>query len=414
MLILMGLVVLGNITNYRRWTTSLSPSIITRSSSSSRADGLSDGKFWEDSTTTRIEPPLPETPLSSSSSSHSTNTTCHLNAPGRFDPNGNFFLDDPSCPWVDYTGNVLTKTTDDAAFTKDELRQKERLVGHSQQNDRMDSEPQPIRRSILLIGDSQDRMTVEYFCGGTIPGVNLTVFPPRWKLPNGTIHSAPKPTAQGNRNLHFRACRLGQLMIASFFHFGFTPGGKIIDGHSSEGEPWDVLERIDNILPKYIEDVFGKDFEIDLVVVNSGLWDVRAGLFLSEDAETLHGNISQWNVRANSVADSLEALIPTASIIWRNLPFVRRTITKRRFTTFQQDVKVMNEIGVVFAESRDWPVLDLRGTLWPLGASILQDDAHMNPIGRKLYLNRVLNALVLLGLGLRTTSYLRANDNTMP
>jgi hypothetical protein len=386
----MGLVVLGNITNFRWWTTTtLSSTVrtIQRGRSNASDDELQQvamGGSYSTKQFIALPDHLP--------SSHSNNS-CPLNAPGRFDPNGTFFLDDPSCHWVDYTGHVLTKTTDDT-LTEEEARQKERLVGHSQQDDDgMNSPPQPIRRSILLIGDSQDRMTVEYFCGGTIPGAHLTVFPPRWSLPNGTIHSAPKPTL-GNRNLHFRACRLGQLMIASFFHFGFTPGGKIIDGHSSEGEPWDVLERIENILPKYIDNVFGKDFEIDMVVINTGLWDVRAGLFLSNDPETLHQNISQWNVRANRVATSLEALIPTASILWRNLPFVRRTITKRRFTTFQDDVKLMNEIGVSFAESRHWPVLDLRGTLWPLGASVLQDDAHMNPIGRKLYLNRILNALV--------------------
>ena len=54
----------------------------------------------------------------------------------------------------------------------------------------------------------------------------------------------------------------------------------------------------------------------------------------------------------------------------------------------------MNEMGVAFAESRNWPVLDLRGSLSPLGASVLQDNVHMNQIGRKFYLNRILNALV--------------------
>ena len=314
-------------------------------------------------------------------SSHS-NTSCPLNAPGTFDPEGNFFLDDLSCPWVDYAGNnVLAKTTD-LALTDEQLVGYSSNVLHNQQR----------LRSILLIGDSQDRNTVEFFCGGTISGANLTVVLPRWSTPDGKIHSAPRPQ-QGNRNLHFRTCRVGQLMIASFFHFGFTPVEKIMDGHSSEGEPLDVFERIDNILPKYIEDVFGKDVGIDIVVINSGLWDLFSGIFRSNDPGTLIQNVSQWHTRANRVANSLEALIPTSSIIWRNLPDVRNRVTNQSFTTYQEEVKLINEMGVSFAESRNWPVLDLRGSLSPLGVSVLQDEIHLNHIGQKFYLNRILNAL---------------------
>ena len=183
-------------------------------------------------------------------------------------------------------------------------------------------------------------------------------------------------------------------MIASFFHFGFTPVEKLMDGHSSEGEPLDVIERIDNILPKYMEDVFGKDVGIDIVVINSGLWDLFSGIFRSYDPETLIQNVSQWHTRANRVANCLEALMPTSSIIWRNLPDVRNRVTNQSFTTYQEEVKLINDMGVAFAESRNWTVLDLRGSLSPLGASVLQDKVHMNQIGQKFYLNRILNALV--------------------
>ena len=182
-------------------------------------------------------------------------------------------------------------------------------------------------------------------------------------------------------------------MIASFFHFGFTPVENLMDGHSSEGEPLDVIERIDNILPKYIEDVFGKDVGIDIVVINSGLWDLFSGIFRSNDPETILQKVSQWHTRANRVANSLNALMPTSSIIWRNLPDVRNTVPKRGFTAYQEEVKLINEMGVSFAESRNWPVLDLRGSLSPLGVSVLQDEIHLNHIGQKFYLNRILNAL---------------------
>ena len=298
--------------------------------------------------------------------------SCPLNSPGHFNPDGNFVLDDPSCPWVDYVGNILTKADD--ALTPDELQQKERLV-HSQN-----------MRNILVIGDSQERNMLQSACA-VLPGATFKFIPPRWTLPDGTIHTAPRKTMQ------FRVCRIGEMRIANFFIFGFSRSVYRWPNHSAEGEPVDVLDRVNDILPKYIEDAFGKDYAIDLVVINTGLWDLLASYKAKDPSaklETLKQTNSLWHTRANSVADSLEALLPTTPIWWRNMPPVVR------FFRFQiQEVDFMNDVGVAFAASRNWPVLDLREPLQPLGASAVKKDGfHMNEKGWKLYLNRMLNALV--------------------
>jgi hypothetical protein len=58
-------------------------------------------------------------------------------------------------------------------------------------------------------------------------------------------------------------------------------------------------------------------------------------------------------------------------------------------------VKVMNDVGVSFAESRQWPILDWRGPLLPLGSSALQSDGfHVDQKGWKLLMNRILNAVM--------------------
>jgi hypothetical protein len=230
------------------------------------------------------------------------------------------------------------------------------------------------------------------------------VVPPRWTQADGTVYVAPQGGLRDNR-LVFRVCRIQQLTIASFFHFGFISGSRWADNHVTEDEPREIQDRIDNILPKYLEDVFGKDFSLDAVVLNSGLWDLVAISFYDdweEKMRTLNQTNNHWHMQANAVANSLEAQVPNAALVWRNLPDVAEERSKKqvygpqRMSAFTFDrVKVMNDVGVSFAESRQWPILDWRGPLLPLGSSALQSDGfHVDQKGWKLLMNRILNAVM--------------------
>jgi hypothetical protein len=180
---------------------------------------------------------------------------------GRLDPNSKFFLNNPSCPWVDNAGDVLRKTTDDA-LTKEDVRQKEPLLGHGMH-----------RRSILLIGDSQGRShDCGIFCGGTNPRVRLTLFLPRLNLPCGTVHSAPKPTAPGSRNVRFRRCRIGKLADARqlyrfWIHYAKGRSSMVTVPKMNHGTCWTVLRAS---FPSILKMCLAKILRFDMVVINSG------------------------------------------------------------------------------------------------------------------------------------------------
>jgi hypothetical protein len=306
-------------------------------------------------------------------------TFCALNVTGDFDPSGNFIPDDTSCPWILYAGKVLS--TADNSSTPEELKQKESLIGRQ-------------KRNVVMIGESQECYMLDHFCATTL-GSSMRIFPPRWTLPNGDIQVAPPfvPNKRGESyRLNFRACSYGNLTVASFFHFGFINGSKgIANSHTSAGEPREILDRIDNVLPKYLDDVFGKGYSLDAIVINSGLWDLH-GMSgnREEQLKAWSQTNSSWNFQAKMVAEILEHQVPSTPIVWRNMPSVHGS---DRFQV--QHVELMNEVGISFAKSRNWRILDWRGPLLRLGASaVLPDGFHVGVVGRNLFMNRILNAVM--------------------
>jgi hypothetical protein len=318
---------------------------------------------------------------------------CALNVTGNFGQDGNFIPDDTSCPWVIYAGKVLCMG--DNASTPEELRQNEISLGRQ-------------KRNIVLVGESQERNVVEHLCA-TTPGSIMRVFPPRWTLPSGEIQEAPPSVPNSWREsyrLSFRACSYENLTVASFFHFGFITANKWwAKSHTSEGEPKETLDRIENVLPKYLDDVFGKGYSLDAIVINSGLWDLHGISFSDhheEQLKSLNQTNNSWHFQGNKVAESLERQFPTTPIVWRNMPTVHEEVSRRerkprqKISPFElRHVELMNEVGISFAKSRNWPILDWRGPLLPLGASALKPDGfHVGVVGWNLFLNRILNAVM--------------------
>jgi hypothetical protein len=327
--------------------------------------------------------------------------SCALGGAGYFDEGpGNFWrVDDPSCPWVDYAGKVLGDQNHpnyNFSLSAEEVRMKELLLNARDRN-------------ILLIGDSQDRTTLDHFCNATHGSIK-TMVPPRWTLPNGTLHANITITHDNERLIQTRVCRVGKLTVANFFHFGFIPGSTIWSTfHIVEGEPITIQERIDNVLPKFLEDVFGEDYSVDFVVLHSGLWDLISMSYndnCDEELSCLKQSNGTWYTAANAVARSLQRNIPDAKILWRNLPSADDSVTRDivvgdshipRPFTFDL-IKLVNDLGVSFAKSRSWPVLDLRLPLLQLGPhAFVQDGLHFNQRGWDLYMNRLLNAVMAAG-----------------
>lgn len=315
---------------------------------------------------------------------------CALYANGSFDTFQNFFPDDISrCPWIDYAGKILRKRNE--KLTLVERQQKEDLLNRKSRN-------------VLVVGDSQDRNMVEYVCVTAIDS-NLTVIPARWVESNGTEMTAPIGSSTRDERHNFRVCRAGRLTVANFFHFGFIGGSKWAYGHVSNGEPIDVLDRIENMLPRFMKDAFGtQQVQLDSLVINSALWDLLAISYQTnwkDEIRSLPDTCNTWHRRAREVGDKLQALAPNAPIIWRNAPHVgsnqeKHTSEGQQVVPFtSSNVKLINNIGTAFAHTQHWPVLDLRGPLLPLaGSALKQDGFHINQKGWKLYLNRILNAIM--------------------
>lgn len=300
------------------------------------------------------------------------NRLCALDAPGRFNKLGHFqltrgdsfsspqFPTQRQCEWIDYTHKILPKK--EALLSLTQLEQKQKLVRK--------------KRHVLLFGDSQERNIVKHLCDESQGSVFETI-DARWMCTNSSNVSNTTAICNSSKHKNLSRCRIGNLIVANFFHFGLMGHHKLADQHTDrkESEPVSIIERIKGMLPFFIEDAFGSiswhdvTDDVRTVVINSGLWDLLAistHETWREEVKTLAAN-KIWAQRAEDVSTAIHSAVLNSSkntnIFWRNLPGVIESRTKTReyihvgaytnpFT--EKMVEDMNDVGESVARGLGW------------------------------------------------------------
>ena len=258
--------------------------------------------------------------------------------------------------------------------------------------------------NVLLIGDSQERNTVDHFCRQT--GGKNSLIQPRWTLPNKTTIRSSGVSMQ-------RVCKVGNVQIANFFHFGFVyPVSHLVTEHASlsEGEPIRSPARFQQVLPNLLEDAFGgpnnQEEEPLIVVMNSGLWDMLALAKFENWQFNTPQFISNgtWAERLVSAAAVVQNVTNASLLVWRNVPDVVESRTEKfeyilkgaltnPFT--HNTSRLLNDAGVRVAKGLGWPILDLRGSIAGREEELIDFGGwHIHKGGIDVYLNRILNTVV--------------------
>jgi hypothetical protein len=211
-------------------------------------------------------------------------------------------------------------------------------------------------KSVLLIGDSQERRVVGHFCGSKADIIKL----------NRTIETSTGVIRPVGLDLKLTStcfcCSLSHwnITICSFFHFGtvrpsWKPNAKLNTLH---GEPYPLSQRL-----RLLERIFGKSMMWDLVVVNSGLWDLfraPSGTFASWiqpfKSDKNFDFQSEYAAGIRNLLINIRSMfsVQTVRIVWRTIP--HDFSKKARFNNSLIDV--MNTIASEVCDGLDVPVFD--------------------------------------------------------
>lgn len=161
-------------------------------------------------------------------------------------------------------------------------------------------------KTILLIGDSQDRGTVNYLCN---------------KL-NGTMkkYYVFDNVTQGNLEGHTHVCNINNsnTYIITLFHFGIFPKNieskkKHIDISMEYVNILDRISTLNNILKYYEID------QIDIIVLSSNLWDLLN--YEEDNSENFVEYIKlRNNYLFNDVINYIKFNLEPKKIVYRTTP----------------------------------------------------------------------------------------------